>query len=132
MNSKTDKYTELIERIKATQAKISDPQKLTLKTMHSIELSLQKKSNNKTLSIVSWASSIAASLLIGLFVFEQLTAPTEMAFTSSKIMPVYISEDNNMEKPTTINDFKQLLNNKIERQKKQQNFNSIINKYKNI
>ena len=134
MNEK-GKYTELMNQIKATQPKISDPQRLSSETMQRIEKLPQKKDNNKRLTLVSWTSSIAASLLIGLFVFEQFAVPTRSKFISYATPSdyiFYISEINNMKKQTTMNDFKHLLNSKIDRQKKQQTLNLIINKYKTL
>ena len=131
MNNENEKYTELISQIKATQAKISNPQKLTLQTMQHIE-NLSTKGKNKTLIFVSWASSIAASLLIGLFVFEQFTLPNN----TENITSVYTSPAHEkivfICKSTTLTDLNEWMQLKKERQKKQQTINSIINKYKTL
>jgi len=139
MNEK-DKYTELIDRVKAFQPNMPDSQSSIGHIMQSIEKVSQKKIPNKMLIIVSRISSIAAAFLILLFLFEQFTAPNKKDFTSSKQIPesiFYISEKNNMEKPATMSDFNRLLSLKKERQKKQRDFysnsssNTIIYQYEN-
>ena len=90
MKNEKDRYTEWIEQIKMFQPKIADPQKLILKTMQSVECLSKKKERNKTLIIVSWVSSIAASVLIALFLFEQFAPSTNVEYTSSKIRPDWV------------------------------------------
>ena len=134
MNSEDKKYNELIHQIKALEVKMPNSQDFTEKTMSAIELLPQKKSSNKFLSILSVTSSMAASFLIGLFVFEQLETPQNIEFTSSKIMPVSVSPiyKTNGEELLTMNDFNCLLNSIKEQRKKQQSLNLIINKYKTL
>ena len=122
MNKQNDKYTELVNRIKATQVKISEPQKLTEKTMQAVEVLSQRKSHT-ILRIVSLTSSIAASFFIGLFVFEQFLPQNNAENRISE--PIFIEK-------TTFTDLNALMQQKKERQKKQQTFNSIINKYKTL
>jgi len=138
MNTENDKYTELINQIKATQAKISNPQEFALKIMHSIELLSKEKKHNNILSIISLTSSIAASFFIGLFVFEQFLPPNNTEeyknsnITSAYTLPTY-DKNFSIEKATTFTEFSTLMQTKKERQEKQQAFYSnLINKYKTL
>jgi hypothetical protein len=131
MNNENDKYTALISQIKATQVSIPDPQKLTLQMMQRIE-NLPQKRNNKTLLFVSWASSIAASLLIGLFVFEQFTLSNNTENRTSAYISSAYEKSVFMDKSTTLADLNTWMQLKKERQKKQETINSIINKYKTL
>ena len=135
MNKKNDKYMELIERIKIIQPKISNPQRLTLKITQSVECLSQKKSCNKTLTVIFLVSSIAASFLIGLFVCEQFLSPSKTEYKSSNIAPVYMlpASDKNIyiEKSTALIEINNWMRSKHERQKRQKSFYSnIISKYK--
>ena len=134
MNSEDKKYSELINQIKALEVNLPNPQDFTERTMSAIELLPKKKSSNTFLSIISITSSIAASFLIGLFVFEQFATPQNIEFTSSKIMPVSVSpiSKTNGEELLTMNDFNIILNSIKEQHKKRQSFNLIINKYKTL
>jgi hypothetical protein len=135
MNNETKKYEELVKQIKATPPVMADPEKLTARILQRIENTPQKKNRNKTLAGVSWVTSIAASLLIGLFLFEQLTTSTNREHQNAKISDRYFSlvldKNRNIEKQNTLTNFNDWLRIKKERQKKQQAFySSIINKHK--
>jgi hypothetical protein len=123
MNTEKDIYSELINRIKVSQPTISDPQGLTSATMQRIEHLSKKKNDSKILHIMSLTSSIAASLLIGLFVFEQFTPPTNTETNTSTAMPVYNVSI------CSINDYIEFMQIKKERQKL---YSNLINKYKNL
>lgn len=133
MNNENEKYTAFIHQIKNTKVQISDTQKLTSQIMQRIEHLPQKKGNNKTFLFVSWTSSIAASLLIGLFIFEQFLQPNTMDYNQLDTVYTCTSIDYEknycMEKSTNIYTFMQL---RKEHQKKNQIVNSIINKYKTL
>ena len=130
MNNDKDKYTKLLDQIKALQPQLSDPQRLMSKTMDSVESLSKKKSGNKILKTISTASSIAASFLIGLFLFEMLFPPKTKEFTSSKIMPVYISpafEKNvHIKNPMTLSDYSKILSIKTARRQEQRAFYSSL------
>jgi hypothetical protein len=133
MNTENDKYTELISRIKTSQPILSDPQRLTSTTMQRIELLSKKKSHNRILSIVSITSSIAASLFIGLFVFEQFLPLENSEYEHSTVSAGYILPVPNkivyIGKSAPLSEFSNLIRTK----KEQQIFYSnIINKYKTL
>ena len=137
MNNENSKYTELIDRIKTTQVKFSHPQKLSSKIMLDVEFLSKKKTDSKILRVVSLISSIAAVLLIGLFVFEQFLSSANMEkHKRSNIAAVYVlyavNKNTHIEKSTALNEFNKLIQMKKERQKKRQTFYSIINKYQNL
>ena len=128
-NNNDDKYSELINQIKALEVKLSNPQQLADKTISRIELLEKKKKENKILPLISLISSIAASLLIGLFVFEQYFLPLNMEdkslnATSFSDKTVYF------EKSNSFNDFDKCLQIKKSQQKRQSLYTNIINKYK--
>lgn len=129
MNSGKDTYNDILNQIKALQPKIPDSQRLISKTMDSIEIVSKKKSGNKILTILSLSSSIAASLLIGLFLFEMFLLPENKELKSSQIPPVHVipaSEKNmDIENPMTLSEFRKTLNIK----KKQHSlYTSLVNK----
>jgi len=86
-----------------------------------------KKSYNKILPIVSLTSSIAASFLIGFFVFEQFLFMENNEYeNSTPILPI-TAKNVSIEKPASLSEF----NNLIRAKKEQQIFYSnIINHYK--
>ena len=134
MNNENDKYAELINQIKVLQVKLPDSQRLTSKIMDNIELLSKRKTYIKVLNVIIITSSIAASLLIGLFVFEQFLIPNNLEHKKIHIVSTCTSttydKNASIEKQTTLTAFNSLIQLKKERQKKQQAFNSIINKYK--
>jgi len=131
MNNDKDKYAELVDRIKTLQPQIPDPQRLISKTMDSIEIISKRKDQNKILTFVSISSSIAASFLIGMFLFEMLLLPKNNEFTSSKIMPVNITPALEGNNPTTLSEFSKILIIRKERQIEQRAlYSNFINKYK--
>jgi len=137
MNNDKDKYTELIDRIKTWQPQISDPQNLILKTMNSVEMLSKKKRGNKILAVLSLASSIAASVLIGLFLFETFLPLKNEELQSSKVASAYVTpalmENMNKENPTTLSDFNKILSVKKQRRQEQRTlYLSLIDKYRNL
>jgi hypothetical protein len=133
MKNENEKYAEIVAQIKRMQPIIPDTERLTTDIMQRIEGSSQKKTPNKTLTIVSWTTSIAASILIGLFLFEQFTLPTNSKLTNSKLPDNYIHSflHKNVETETAITDFNDWIRVKMERQKRQQAlYSNIINKHK--
>jgi hypothetical protein len=133
MKNENEKYEEIVAHIQTLQPIIPDPERLTAKIMQRIEKVPQKKSPNKTLLIVSWTTSIAASFLIGLFLFEQFALPTNPKFMSSNLPDIYTHSflHKNTKTATTLTDFNDWIRVKTERQKRQQAFySSVITKYK--
>jgi hypothetical protein len=131
---KNEKYMELLDQIKVLQPTIVDSERLTANIMQSIEKMPQKRIRKQTLTVVSWTSSIAASLLIGLFLFEQVMIPTSNEL-KTLALPVYsrtvLCKNINIEKQTTLTNFNDWIDLKKERQKRQQAFYiGIINKHK--
>jgi len=137
MNNAEDKYTEIIDQIKALQPQIADPQRLISKTMNRVEMLSKKKRGNKVLAVLSFASSIAASVLIGLFLFETYLPLQDKELQSSKTASVYVApalmENMNMENPLTLSEFNKILNTKKQRRQEQRTlYLSLIDKYKNL
>jgi len=137
MNNDKDEYTELLNQIKIWQPQIPDPQKLISKTMDSVEMLSKKERGNKILAVISLASSIAASVLIGLFLFETFLPLKNEELKRSKTTSVYVvpvlMENMNMENPTTLSHFNKVLNIKKQRQQEQRAlYLSLIDKYKNL
>jgi len=137
MNNDKDKYAELIDRIKVWQPQISDPQRLISRTMDSVETLSKKKRGNKILAVISLASSIAASILIGLFLFETFLPLKSEELKSSKVASVYaapaLMENMNIEKPKTLSEFNKILSIKKQRRQEQRAlYLSLIDKYKNL
>ena len=126
------KYEELIAQIKSTQPVIFDAERLTDHILQKIEQMPQKKSQSKMLSIVTWTSSIAASVLIGLFLFEQFMIPSNNNHQSSNIPEISLNSFF-YEKQTVLTDFNDWFRIKKEQQKKQQAlYASIMNHYKSL
>ena len=124
------KYEELIEQIKSSQPVIYNSERLTFNILQTIEKIPQKKSENKVLTIVAWATSIAASLLIGLLIFDQLTILESRNHQSSKIPETYLGAAS-IEKKTELTNFNDWFCIKKTEQKKQQAlYSNIMNYYK--
>jgi hypothetical protein len=134
MNSENGKYTELIDRIKAAQVNLSNPQEFTSKVMQDIERLSKKENHSKMLYIISLTFSIAASLLIGLFVLEQFLLSNIEEHKNLNITEVYVLPVDNKnihsEKSNVVNKFNTLINRNKERQKQQQAIYLKISKYK--
>jgi len=134
MNNKDDKYSELINQIKTLDVKLPNEQELAEKIIASIEFLAQKKNDNKILRIISFASSIAASLLIGLFIIEQYFTSINMECESLNTTSVYavpFPEKNiYCEKTNTPYDFNKWIQIKERQAKRQSFYSNIISKYK--
>jgi hypothetical protein len=124
-----EKYNELIDRIKGIQPQMNDPQGFTTKTMQRIEFESNKKTPYALLRVITIASSIAASLLIGLFLFEHYSLPEKVNLNHSN----YISINVNLpetEGLTSIAAFHHYLSIKKEKQKNYRTlYSNIINKH---
>ncbi|MCL2652072.1 MAG: hypothetical protein FWD60_13755, partial [Candidatus Azobacteroides sp.] len=85
----------------------------------------------KILIFVSWSSSIAASFLIGMFLFEIFSPPKNKEFASTKITPVNITpaldENAIIKNPMTLRDFKKIVSMK---QEQRAFYSSLVNKNK--
>ena len=123
MKTENEKYTELVEHIKRLQPVISDTEVFASKILQHIEDVPQKKFYSKTLTIVSWSSSIAASLLIGLFLFEYFKQPTTTGHTTCKRPSIYTHFNIN-DGNQTLTDFNDWIHIKKERQKREQAYYS--------
>ena len=132
MNNAEDKYTEIIDRIKVLQPQTPDPQRLISKTMDSIEMLSEKKRGNKILTVLSLSSSIAASVLIGLFLFETYSPLQDKELRSSKTASVHVMPAM-MQNPTTLSEINKILRVKKQRQQEQRTlYLSLIDKHKNL
>jgi len=132
MNNAEDKYTEIIDQIKVLQPQMPDPQRLISKTMDSIEMLSKKKRGNKALTILSLSSSIAASVLIGLFLFETYSPLQDKELRSSKTASVHVMPAM-MQNPTTLSEINKILRVKKQRQQEQRTlYLSLIDKHKNL
>ena len=131
-----DPYTELVNQVKNLQPKIIDSQRLTSNIMQNIEKVDSPNKYRRVLTIISWSSSIAASLLIALFLFEQFLPQNAAKFETSQILsipPVIYNIDINSEKNATFSDFNHFLRIKKERQQTQRRlYSHFINKHLNL
>ena len=135
MNNENDKYIELIRQLKAAQVTLPNPQKLTSRTMLSIEAMSKKKSYIKPLTVIFWTSSIAAALLIGLFLPRKFFSSTNVEHKNLNVSPNYnlpvVGNNIYSEKSTVFNEFNRLIQLKKERQEAQRSFYlTLINKHK--
>ncbi|MDR0205745.1 MAG: hypothetical protein LBI45_00565 [Bacteroidales bacterium] len=132
-----DLYIELTNKIKNLQPKISDSQILTANIMHNVERLKHKNKYYRILTVTSWSSSIAASLLIALFLFEQFLPQNNTKIENPQILSIstttVYSIDINSEKTATFYDFNQFLRIKKERQQKhRRSYSYIIDKHQNL
>lgn len=89
MKTKDQKYNELIRRIKTLKPALDDPGVLTSNILSAVEKLSDKPKINMTFMVlraVSWASSIAAVLLLGIFLegqFTPIVPPTQKTNVSN-------------------------------------------------
>jgi len=130
-----DKYFEILGKIKELKPVISDPQALTEKTMLNIEQMSKRKNGIKTLTHFTRLSSIAASFLIGLFLFEHFGSNNNPEMNSSETTFYSYISVNNIDTNKTLNrsDVFQCIHQKKTLQKKLQTFYSnVSNNNKNL
>jgi hypothetical protein len=73
MNDKDQKYEMMINKVK--EIKIECPESLTSDIMTSINRTPKKENKGMLFNLVCWASSVAAILLLGLFVEQYFYTP---------------------------------------------------------
>lgn len=134
---KNEQYNELVNQVKNLQPRIVDSQRLTSTIMQHIERVNHSNKYHRILTIVSWSSSIAALLLIALFLFEQFFPQDTTKYENYKILS--ISNTNvytinaNLEENVNFSDFNRFLRIKKERQEKQRRlYSNFINKHQNL
>jgi len=130
-----EKYFEVLGKIRELKPVISDPQALTAKTMVNIEQMSKGKYGSKTLTRFTWVTSIAASFLIGLFLFEHFGSNNNPDINSSETAFYSYISVNNIDTNKTLNrsDIFQCIHQKKTLQKKLQTFYSnVSNNNKNL
>jgi len=130
-----EKYFEVLGKIKELKPVISDPQALTAKMMFNIERISKRNVSKKPLLYFTWVTSIAASFLIGLFLFEHFGSNNNPEMNSSgtdfySYVSVYNIDTN---KTLNRSDVFQCIHQKKTLQKKLQTFYSnVSNNNKNL
>lgn len=71
MSDKDQKYNELIALIKANKPALDHPEILTSEIMSAVGKLPLKAKSSRSLKFISWVSSVAAVLLVGLFLSER-------------------------------------------------------------
>ncbi|MCL2313430.1 MAG: hypothetical protein FWC41_13320 [Firmicutes bacterium] len=130
-----DKYFEILGKIRELKPVISDSQALTAKTMLNIEQMSKGKYGSKTLTRFNWATSIAASFLLGLFLFEHFGSNNNPETNSSATAFYRYVSGYNIDTNKTLNrsDVFQFIHQKKTLQKKLQTFYSnVSNNNKNL
>ena len=128
-----DKYFEVLGKIKELKPAIPDPQALTAKTMINIERISKRKVRKKPLFYFTWVTSIAASFLLGLFLFEHFEYENDTEIKKSLPTPQsYVSGyDVNIEKIQNWNDINYFVHKKIAQKNKLQSmYSTVIYKHK--
>lgn len=124
-----EKYKILIEQIKEIQPVMANPQKLTADIMSSVQSTGVKKTGTRFLMIISWASSVAAVLLLALFITEK-SASVESPVQSKWSVPNYASLEQIEVEADSQDNIKSVVRFKAERQKERESFYSkLANKY---
>lgn len=85
-----EQYNELVGLLKAQQPCLTDPQKLTSDIMAMVNSSPKKSESVGLLRVVAWVSSIAALLLLGLFLYELPNSFDDLN-RNNAVLPSYVS-----------------------------------------
>jgi hypothetical protein len=128
-----DKYFEFLGKIKELKPVISDSKALTAKTMLHIEQMSKRKNGIKTLTYFTRASSIAASFLIGLFLFEYFGHESDTEIKNSKQKHTNYASifERGIEKTQNRSDINLLITKKITQKNKLQSmYSNVINEHK--
>lgn len=120
-----EKYKILIEQIKEKQPVLTDPQKLTADIMSSVQSPQTSKTGIRFLEIISWASSVAAVLLLALFITEHPTS-AESAIRTEWGTPNYASSTQFETKSDSQENIRSVVKFKLERQKERESFYSKL------
>jgi hypothetical protein len=133
MKNENEKYNRIIAQINDLQPVISNKEKQFAAIMQTVEKTLQKKNHLKPLILVSWSSSVAAAILIGLFLFEYFTMPTNQKYQTSMLpnISTHAVLYRTIEEQPDVTSFNDYLHGKKECQKRIKTlYLSIINKRK--
>ncbi|MFV0536194.1 MAG: hypothetical protein ACK5M3_02355 [Dysgonomonas sp.] len=120
-----EKYKILIKQIKEKEPVLTDPQKLTADIMSSVQSTGVKKIGTRFLMIISWASSVAAILLLALLITEK-SVSAESPVQSEWSVPNYVSLAQIETKADSRNNIRSVIQFKLERQKERESFYSKL------
>jgi hypothetical protein len=131
MKDKDRKYNELIGRIKAGKPEPDDSQLLISEILSAIHELEDKPKSFGLLKYISWVSSVAAVLLLGLFldeICEPIASPVQKLSASNYHFPSLIEQD--IEEDSLMNEISRIVIERRELQKKRETFYmNIVNKH---
>lgn len=137
MKTKDQKYNELIRRIKTLKPALDDPGVLTSNILSAVEKLSDKPKINMTFMVlraVSWVSSIAAVLLLGIFLegqFTPIVPPTQKTNVSN--YGSYSLTGGDIEEGGTLDKINGIVREKRKLKKERKFFYAnIANKYRNF
>lgn len=135
MNKEDRTYDEWLNRVKSTRLQPDDPQQLTETILSGVEKLPQERKTNRFLLFASWGTSIAAILLVGLFVVERVALPSYEEAPSSipliSVTTVPVSYDDSLEQMDMQERISYIMQQKKERAKERQTFYLSKAKYMN-
>ena len=128
---KDQKYNELINRIKTEKPELDNPQMLTADILIAVEKIANNFRINRALRLISWASTTAAVLLIGLFLIER---PSSIIYPAQKTSysnyNSYTLTETEIDGTATLNTINSIVRKKREYNRRLESFRiSVANKY---
>lgn len=133
MNDKDRKYEEMLNRIKAQSPVPNDPQGLSDEIMSEVRRTPNQGKTNEALKRVAMVSSVAATLLLGLFMTQHTTPKTvHPSETNVSSYSSYSEATINGKEGSTLEIVNQMIKERKEWNKKQAAlYKGISNKYQN-
>lgn len=133
MNDRDRKYEKMLNRIKAQSPAPNDPQGLSDEIMSAVRRTPNQGKTNEVLKRVAMVSSVAATLLLGLFMTQHTTPKTvNTSETNVSIYSSYSEATINGKEGSTLEIVNQMIKERKEWNKKQTAlYKGISNKYQN-
>ena len=134
MTNIDQKYDNLINRIKTTSPPLSDPQELSTEIMSIIGKLPNRPKTSIVLKSIALTSSIAATLLLGVFLSEHLIAPaapyTEQINISNNTLYSPVDFNSDRDNDNSLSHLNNIIREKREQREARETFYAtIINKY---
>ena len=133
MNDRDRKYEKMLNRIKAQSPAPNDPQGLSDEIMSAVRRTPNQGKTNEVLKRVAMVSSVAATLLLGLFMTQHTTPKTvNPSETNVSSYSSYSEATINGKEGSTLEIVNQMIKERKEWNKKQSAlYEGISNRYQN-
>lgn len=133
MKDRDQKYEEILNRIKTQSPTLHDPQGLSAEIMSTVRRTPNQGKTNEVLKRVAMISSVAATLLLGLFMTQHTTQKTANAYrTDVSNYSNYSEATIKGKEENTLEIVNRMIRERKEWDKKQATlYERISNRYKN-